>query len=113
MLTDSGGFQVMSLNDNVKIDDDGVTFTSIYDGSKKRFTPEDAVVTQEQLGADIQMALDVCPPLPSPQKTIVEAMNPQLMVGLSAAPGLADVADEATALLQAAIAALDGENSPS
>ncbi|WP_206492797.1 DUF302 domain-containing protein [Rhodococcus sp. KRD162] len=45
--------------------------------------------------------------------TIVEAMNPQLMVGLSAAPGLADVADEATALLQAAIAALDGENSPS
>ena len=75
MLTDSGGFQVMSLNDNVKIDDDGVTFTSIYDGSKKRFTPEDAVVTQEQLGADIQMTLDVCPPLPSPQKTIVEAMN--------------------------------------
>lgn len=45
--------------------------------------------------------------------TIVEAMNPQLMVGLSAAPGLADVADEATALLQAAIAALDGANSPS
>ncbi|MGV8873220.1 MAG: DUF302 domain-containing protein [Rhodococcus sp. (in: high G+C Gram-positive bacteria)] len=42
--------------------------------------------------------------------TIVEAMNPQLMVGLSAAPGLADVADEATALLQAAIMTLDGES---
>ena len=65
----------MSLNDNVKIDDDGVTFTSIYDGSKVRFTPEDAVSTQEQLGADIQMALDVCPALPSSQNTIVEAME--------------------------------------
>jgi len=75
MLTDSGGFQVMSLNDNVKIDDDGVTFTSIYDGSKVRFTPEDAVSTQEQLGADIQMALDVCPALPSTQSAIVEAME--------------------------------------
>ncbi|CCQ14295.1 putative uncharacterized protein [Rhodococcus sp. AW25M09] len=42
--------------------------------------------------------------------TIVEAMNPQLMVGLSAAPGLSDVADEATALLQAAIDTLDGES---
>ena len=75
MLTDSGGFQVMSLNDNVKIDDDGVTFTSIYDGLKVRFTPEDAVSTQEQLGADIQMALDVCPALPSTQSAIVEAME--------------------------------------
>ncbi|OZF49442.1 DUF302 domain-containing protein [Rhodococcus sp. 14-1411-2a] len=42
--------------------------------------------------------------------TIVEAMNPQVMVGMSDAPGLADVADEATALLQAAIMTLDGEN---
>jgi queuine tRNA-ribosyltransferase len=75
MLTDSGGFQVMSLNDNVEVDDDGVTFTSIYDGQKLRFTPEDAVWTQEQLGADIQMALDVCPALPAPENDVLRAMQ--------------------------------------
>lgn len=75
MLTDSGGFQVMSLNDNVRVDDDGVTFTSIYDGSKLRFTPEDAVTTQEKLGADIQMALDVCPALPAPEADVIRAME--------------------------------------
>ena len=62
-LTDSGGFQVFSLSPAV--DDEGVTFKSTYDGSMHRFTPEGAVATQELLGADIQMALDVCPPLPS------------------------------------------------
>ena len=63
MLTDSGGFQVFSLGP--KIDDDGVTFKSVYDGSLHRFTPEIAVRTQELLGADIAMVLDVCPSLPS------------------------------------------------
>jgi queuine tRNA-ribosyltransferase len=63
MLTDSGGFQVFSLNP--KVDDDGVTFQSTYDGTTHRLTPEAAVAVQEQLGADIQMVLDVCPPLPS------------------------------------------------
>jgi queuine tRNA-ribosyltransferase len=67
-LTDSGGFQVFSLEP--KIDDDGVTFRSTYDGSSHRFTPETAVRTQELLGADIQMVLDVCPPLPSPPGVI-------------------------------------------
>lgn len=67
-LTDSGGFQVFSLAPQV--DDDGVTFRSVYDGSRHRLTPESAVTTQELLGADIQMALDVCPPLPSPPETI-------------------------------------------
>jgi queuine tRNA-ribosyltransferase len=62
-LTDSGGFQVFSLEP--KVDDDGVTFRSTYDGSSHRFTPEVAVQTQQLLGADIQMVLDVCPPLPS------------------------------------------------
>ncbi len=62
-LTDSGGFQVFSLEP--KVDDDGVTFQSTYDGSSHRFTPESAVETQQLLGADIQMVLDVCPPLPS------------------------------------------------
>ncbi len=67
-LTDSGGFQVFSLEP--KVDDDGVTFRSTYDGSKHRFTPEIAVHTQELLGADIQMVLDVCPPLPSPDHVV-------------------------------------------
>ncbi len=67
-LTDSGGFQVFSLEP--KVDDDGVTFQSTYDGSTHRFTPEAAVDTQQLLGADIQMVLDVCPPLPSPPDVI-------------------------------------------
>ncbi len=52
-----------------------MTFTSTYDGSKHRLTPETAVATQEQLGADIQMALDVCPPLPSTTEVVREAMR--------------------------------------
>ena len=68
VLTDSGGFQVFSLNP--KVDDEGVTFKSTYDGTTHRLTPEDAVEVQERLGADIQMVLDVCPPLPSPPETV-------------------------------------------
>jgi queuine tRNA-ribosyltransferase len=64
VLTDSGGYQVFSLSP--KVDDDGVTFRSTYDGTSHRLTPEDAVAVQEALGADIQMVLDVCPALPSP-----------------------------------------------
>lgn len=72
-LTDSGGFQVFSLDPD--IDDDGVTFKSTYDGSTHRFTPEVAVLTQELIGADIQMVLDVCPPLPSPSAVIRVAVD--------------------------------------
>lgn len=72
-LTDSGGFQVFSLNP--KVDDGGVTFKSTYDGSQQRFTPEGAVHTQELLGADIQMVLDVCPPLPSPPDVVRLALE--------------------------------------
>ena len=72
-LTDSGGFQVFSLDPNV--DDDGVTFKSTYDGSSHRFTPEIAVDVQQQIGADIQMVLDVCPPLPSPPEVIRVAID--------------------------------------
>ena len=72
-LTDSGGFQVFSLEPDV--DDDGVTFASTYDGTKHRFTPEGAVETQQLLGADIQMVLDVCPPLPSPPDVIRLALE--------------------------------------
>ena len=72
-LTDSGGFQVFSLDP--KVDDDGVTFASTYDGSTHRFTPEIAVDVQQRLGADIQMVLDVCPPLPSPPDVIRRAVE--------------------------------------
>ena len=63
VLTDSGGYQIFSLNP--KVDDDGATFKSTYDGSTHRVTPEDAVRIQELLGADIQMVLDVCTALPA------------------------------------------------
>ena len=72
-LTDSGGFQVFSLDPDVN--DDGVTFRSTYDGSLHRFRPETAVDVQQRLGADIQMVLDVCPPLPSPRPVIEEALR--------------------------------------
>jgi queuine tRNA-ribosyltransferase len=72
-LTDSGGFQVFSLAP--KVDDDGVTFQSTYDGSVHRFTPESAVATQQLLGADIQMVLDVCPPLPSTDDVVRLAVD--------------------------------------
>jgi queuine tRNA-ribosyltransferase len=60
ILTDSGGFQVFSLTDLNRIDDDGVTFRSHLDGAQLRFTPETAMQIQHNLGADIIMAFDEC-----------------------------------------------------
>ena len=61
ILTDSGGFQVFSLRHTAdRVDDDGVTFQSVYDGSRARFTPELAMQVQRQLGSDIAMAFDEC-----------------------------------------------------
>jgi queuine tRNA-ribosyltransferase len=62
ILTDSGGFQVFSLVENRKIDEDGVTFKSHIDGSTHRLTPEKSIAIQENLGADIIMAFDECAP---------------------------------------------------
>ena len=70
-LTDSGGYQVMSLP--CSVDDKGVDFRSAYDGSSQRLTPEGAVQTQEVLGSDIAMVLDVCVALPAPRSAIEEA----------------------------------------
>jgi queuine tRNA-ribosyltransferase len=72
-LTDSGGFQVFSLDP--RVDDDGVTFRSVYDGSLHRFEPETAVAVQQALGADIQMVLDQCPPLPSAPEVVRQALE--------------------------------------
>ncbi len=60
ILTDSGGFQVFSLSNMNKIDEDGVTFKSHRDGSKHRFTPEKSVQIQHNLGADVIMCFDEC-----------------------------------------------------
>jgi len=63
ILTDSGGFQVFSLRDTIAaLDDDGVTFRSVYDGAEARFTPELAAEIQRRLRSDIAMCLDVCLP---------------------------------------------------
>ena len=69
ILTDSGGFQVFSLRDTIAaLDDDGVTFRSVYDGTEARFTPEAASEIQRRLGSDIAMCLDVCLPAGSPTR---------------------------------------------
>jgi queuine tRNA-ribosyltransferase len=69
ILTDSGGFQVFSLRDTILgLDDDGVTFRSVYDGAPERFTPEGVAEIQRRLGSDIAMCLDVCPPGDAPRE---------------------------------------------
>lgn len=74
ILTDSGGFQIFSLADTLKLDDDGVTFRSIVDGAWHRWTPEQNMRIQEDLGADIIMQLDQCPPYPAEEKLVATAV---------------------------------------
>ncbi len=62
MLTDSGGYQVFSLAETRSISEEGVEFASVYDGSRHMFTPELTTRVQEDLGADVAMVLDECPP---------------------------------------------------
>ena len=62
ILTDSGGYQAYSMADSNAVDDDGVTFKSHIDGMMVRLTPERAMQVQNDLGSDIMMALDDCPP---------------------------------------------------
>ena len=74
LLTDSGGFQVVSLGELRKIDDDGVTFQSHLDGSYHRFTPEVSIEVQEALGADIAVAFDQpVPPASSSRSAVAQA----------------------------------------
>jgi queuine tRNA-ribosyltransferase len=70
ILTDSGGFQVVSLGDLRVVDEDGVTFRSHLDGSIHRFTPEHAIAVQEALGSDVAVALDQ-PVVPSSPRSVV------------------------------------------
>jgi queuine tRNA-ribosyltransferase len=75
VLTDSGGFQVFSLADLRKLDDDGVEFRSHIDGAYFHLSPESSIAAQNQLGADIIMAFDECPPLPAEPAKIEEAVR--------------------------------------
>ncbi|WP_297833823.1 tRNA guanosine(34) transglycosylase Tgt [uncultured Roseibium sp.] len=75
ILTDSGGFQVMSLAQLRKLDEDGVRFQSHIDGQKYHLTPERSVEIQGLLGSDIQMQLDECIKLPSPREEVQRAME--------------------------------------
>ena len=75
ILTDSGGYQVMSLSDLRKITEDGVTFASHIDGSKHMLTPERSMEIQRLLGSDIVMAFDECPRADAPREVIEKSMQ--------------------------------------
>lgn len=75
ILTDSGGFQVFSLQERRKLDEDGVTFKSHIDGSSHRFTPETVIAFEENLGVDIAMVLDVCVKLPASREELAESVR--------------------------------------
>ncbi|WP_417260948.1 tRNA guanosine(34) transglycosylase Tgt [Celeribacter sp.] len=75
ILTDSGGFQVMSLADLRKLTEKGVTFRSHVDGSKHELTPERSMEIQKLLGSDIVMCFDECPALPADRDRIAESMR--------------------------------------
>jgi len=75
ILTDSGGFQVLSLAERRAIDDDGVDFRSHLDGRLLRMTPERSMAIQAALGSDVAMAFDDCPALPSPPERLREAVR--------------------------------------
>src|SRR5467141_1404808 len=75
ILTDSGGFQVFSLNELRKVTEEGVTFRSHLDGSAHFFSPESAMEAQIGLGADIMMAFDECTEFPAGQERARESME--------------------------------------
>lgn len=74
-LTDSGGFQVMSLGHMRKITEEGVTFKSHLDGSMVKLTPERSIEVQQALGADVIMAFDECPPFPAERDYITRSLE--------------------------------------
>ena len=75
ILTDSGGFQVMSLAELRKLSEEGVTFKSHIDGSRHILSPERSMEIQKMLGSDIVMCFDECPALPAPYEKIAESMQ--------------------------------------
>ena len=76
ILTDSGGYQVFSLREtHASVDDEGVTFRSVYDGASERFTPELVARIQRNLGSDIAMCLDVCAPAGLDRRSLAQAVR--------------------------------------
>ena len=75
ILTDSGGFQVMSLTDLRKMTEEGVEFASHIDGSRHMLSPETSMEIQRRLGADIVMAFDECTPFPADERVAAESMR--------------------------------------
>ena len=75
ILTDSGGFQVMSLSSLRKLTEEGVTFRSHFDGSKHKLTPERSMEIQRLLGSDIVMCFDECPALPATEDAVARSMR--------------------------------------
>lgn len=73
ILTDSGGFQVFSLSEIRTINDEGVIFRSPHDGQMIHFTPERSIFIQNELGADVIMAFDECPPYPASREQVLAA----------------------------------------
>jgi queuine tRNA-ribosyltransferase len=78
ILTDSGGFQVMSLSGLRKITPEGVRFQSHIDGSYHMFTPEKVIEIQNAIGADIMMSFDECPPYPATKKYVADSLKTTL-----------------------------------
>jgi queuine tRNA-ribosyltransferase len=73
ILTDSGGYQVFSLDQHCRVDDGGATFRSLVDGAEVRLTPERCLEIQRDLGADIAMVLDQCPAAAAPRDAVLLA----------------------------------------
>ena len=131
ILTDSGGFQIMSLGRRPggasehsrrpggasgqmksKVDDEGVTFRSTYDGTQMRMTPEGAVEIQRRLGADIQMALDVCPELPAPPADVRLAAERTHLWAARAASAMSEARRNGSAAGQALFGICQGGADP-
>lgn len=104
ILTDSGGFQVFSLESRRELDDGGVTFRSHLDGSVHRFTPENVVAFQERIGSDVAMVLDVCVKLPAAWERLEESVR---LTTLWAARSAAASSSEATTLFAIVQGGLD------
>jgi queuine tRNA-ribosyltransferase len=75
ILTDSGGYQVFSLRDTARVNEEGVNFRSIYDGSAQVFSPERAMAEQAALGADFVMCFDQCPPGTATVREVADAVE--------------------------------------
>ncbi len=75
LLTDSGGFQVFSLSKTLKVEEDGVRFRSVYDGSEHLLSPRKAVQLQEDLGSDIAMILDHCVAFPASRQEVESSVG--------------------------------------